>query len=1077
MKTITTILACLFIFGMDASNNQLKLRMCGNGHYDEIVLGFDPAGSTTFNPELDAWKLFSSVHTVGQLYTQCAPSEPLSVYAMPLSALDTTIDLYTLIGQSGTYTLAGTELSPFAAGQGIFLEDKTTGQQFDLRNGQVVTVVLPVIALNSPSAFRVHFKKPAVLPLSVSTFVSDSVCSGSSYIFPDGTLLDNIVSTSIYTSHFTAADGSDSAIVTTVSAMPVYNIAVSATVCSGDSYTFPDGTYMDAISASLTQVSHLHTSTGCDSLIVTGVTVNPSYYISDSVVVCNGSRYTFPDHFSRIVYSAQSPVVHTSKYKTVAGCDSLLITTLIVPAVNTQAVSVVVCPGSSYSFPDGTVQDTIYSTLIQTSHFTSAAGCDSSIVTTVNPGSLTADSVFASVCSGSSYSLPDGTVLNAITSNSSYTSHLLSSGGCDSLVVTSLTVNPVYHLQETVSVCRGSNYIFPDGFSMVCRTPQKTADGDVQAAIEENRMRGNFHTSYLKTVLGCDSIINITLIPLPASVNAPVSDSVCSGSGYTFPDGTTQYSIYAATTHTSYFQNINGCDSSIVTNLSIRTPYQIAVSVIVCSGSSYTFPDGSTQDTISVPVVQTSHFTSTQGCDSAIVTSLTVNPVYSQASYASVCSGSSFTFPDGSVLDSITSTVFHTSKFQSISGCDSLVISTVSVNPVSVQSVSVSVCSGSGYTFPDGSVQSGITSALVQTSHFQSVAGCDSSIVTQIFVHPVSNQSVSVSVCSGSSVLFPDGASQDTVTVAFLHTSYLQSTSGCDSIIVTSVSVIQPSTLNVSAFVCMGASYTFPDGSTEDNITTTMQHSSILHNQSGCDSVIVTLLSVNSLPVVTISSNNTTLCAGSNLSLNGHGALAYAWSDGVTNGVAFIPAASQRYYLTGTDVNSCTDTASIAIVVNSLPVISYLFDFADTVCQYAGNQHLCYASPVGGIYSGAGVSGVTFNPLVAGVGRHMITYSYTDANACSTAVSDTVLVVPAILTGIAPLAGVSKLSIYPNPSSGSITVISSGILNVISIYSAAGELVYSSKSVSAEQTIDLSMLSAGAYVLEVQGKHYRIIRD
>jgi len=41
------------------------------------------------------------------------------------------------------------------------------------------------------------------------------------------------------------------------------------------------------------------------------------------------------------------------------------------------------------------------------------------------------------------------------------------------------------------------------------------------------------------------------------------------------------------------------------------------------------------------------------------------------------------------------------------------------------------------------------------------------------------------------------------------------------------------------------------------------------------------------------------------------------------------------------------------------------------------------ASPLGGFFSGVGVSGSTFNPETAGYGYHLITYTYTDANGCT----------------------------------------------------------------------------------------------
>ncbi|MDX2442188.1 MAG: DUF2341 domain-containing protein, partial [Bacteroidales bacterium] len=47
------------------------------------------------------------------------------------------------------------------------------------------------------------------------------------------------------------------------------------------------------------------------------------------------------------------------------------------------------------------------------------------------------------------------------------------------------------------------------------------------------------------------------------------------------------------------------------------------------------------------------------------------------------------------------------------------------------------------------------------------------------------------------------------------------------------------------------------------------------------------------------------------------------------------------------------------------------------------------ARPAGGTYSGTGVSGGTFNPRLAGVGNHTITYNYTDANGCTASGSAT----------------------------------------------------------------------------------------
>ena len=53
------------------------------------------------------------------------------------------------------------------------------------------------------------------------------------------------------------------------------------------------------------------------------------------------------------------------------------------------------------------------------------------------------------------------------------------------------------------------------------------------------------------------------------------------------------------------------------------------------------------------------------------------------------------------------------------------------------------------------------------------------------------------------------------------------------------------------------------------------------------------------------------------------------------------------------------------------------------------------ASPSGGTFSGTGItdaSNGTFNPAVAGVGTHTITYDYTDGNGCSNSATTDVVV-------------------------------------------------------------------------------------
>ena len=89
--------------------------------------------------------------------------------------------------------------------------------------------------------------------------------------------------------------------------------------------------------------------------------------------------------------------------------------------------------------------------------------------------------------------------------------------------------------------------------------------------------------------------------------------------------------------------------------------------------------------------------------------------------------------------------------------------------------------------------------------------------------------------------------------------------------------------------------------------------------------------------------------------------------------------------------NVCGDGAvsSLPIVLNSVPVL--IFPAISPVCVSAPPFPLI-ATPAGGIFTGQGVTGLSFNPGVAGNGLHTITYTYTDANGCSNSIPGSVMV-------------------------------------------------------------------------------------
>jgi trimeric autotransporter adhesin len=87
---------------------------------------------------------------------------------------------------------------------------------------------------------------------------------------------------------------------------------------------------------------------------------------------------------------------------------------------------------------------------------------------------------------------------------------------------------------------------------------------------------------------------------------------------------------------------------------------------------------------------------------------------------------------------------------------------------------------------------------------------------------------------------------------------------------------------------------------------------------------------------------------------------------------------------------NCTGSTTQTVIVNPLPVVS-ISGLAAAYCADAA-QTVLVGSPAGGVFSGSGMSGSAFNPAMAGVGIHAVTYTFTDGNGCSNSVTQSVTV-------------------------------------------------------------------------------------
>ncbi len=178
----------------------------------------------------------------------------------------------------------------------------------------------------------------------------------------------------------------------------------------------------------------------------------------------------------------------------------------------------------------------------------------------------------------------------------------------------------------------------------------------------------------------------------------------------------------------------------------------------------------------------------------------------------------------------------------------------------------------------------------------------------------------------------------------------------------------------------------FTPASTLDYVVTGTDSIGCMRN----DTVTVT---VNTLPNVSAGSDQT-VCIGASVTLAGSGAATYSWDNSVTDNVAFTPATTTTYMVTGTDANGCQNMDMVDVIVNPLPTVS------------AGNdQTVCAGSSV--TLSGSGVvsytwdNNVTDNTPFTPASTNTYNVTGTDANGCSNTddVIVTVNLLPIVFAG------------------------------------------------------------------------------
>ena len=696
----------------------------------------------------------------------------------------------------------------------------------------------------------------------------------------------------------TATAGTSTCVATTavtVNAAPTITVN-SSTICPGASATLTAG---GASTYTWSPATGLSATTGVS------VTANPAVTTTYTITGTSVSGCTATATSTVTIGGSLTPTVNSPSI-CVGGS-----TTLTAGGATTYTWS----PATGLSATTGaSVTANPVSTTTYT--VTGASGACTGTVTsvvTVNPlPTVTVNS--ATICPGSSttltaggattYSWSPATGLSAtsgisVTANPAVTTTYTivgTTGTCTSSATSTVTVNPTPTVTvNSATICPGSSTVLTaGGASTYAWSPATGLSATTGASVTANPVITTVYTITGTSVGGCTATATSTLT-IGGSITPTVnSATICAGSSATLTAaGATTYTWSPATGLSA----TNG--ASVTANPATTTTYTITGASGACTGTV-----SSVVTVNPLPTVTVNAATICIGSSTTLTAGGATTYSWSPATGLSSTTGASVTANPSTTT---TYTVLGTTAT-----CTAQATSLVTVNPLpTVTANAGTICGGSSAT---------LTGAGASTYTWSPATGLSSTTGTSVTASPVSTTNYTI---TGTDVNGCVNVGTTTVTIVTNPTVTVNTATICLGQQTATLTAAGATTYTWSP--ATGLSSTSGTSVTANPATTTTY--TITGASGTCTSVATTIVTVNTLPVVTV--NTGTICIGQQTAtLNAGGASTYSWapSTGLSStigaSVTGNPTTTSSYTVTGTDINGCVNTATTAVTVNPLPTIT-----------------------------------------------------------------------------------------------------------------------------------------------------------
>ncbi|MDD3107412.1 MAG: hypothetical protein PHP65_06415, partial [Bacilli bacterium] len=248
---------------------------------------------------------------------------------------------------------------------------------------------------------------------------------------------------------------------------------------------------------------------------------------------------------------------------------------------------------------------------------------------------------------------------------------------------------------------------------------------------------------------------------------------------------------------------------------------------VICSGENYLENGFSLINPTSGTYTQ--NLLTSLYCDSTVVLNLTVNPVYNEEIYETVCN--SYTWNNQNYTESGD----YIQYFQTVAGCDSTVTLHLTVNYPTTNEFSEIACDSYSWN------NQVYTESGDYIQHFQTVAGCDSTVTLHLIVNYSTTNEFSVTACNSYSW------NNQVYTESDDYIQQFQTVAGCDSMVTLHLTINNSTIYEFYETVC--DSYTWNN----QVYTQSGNYPQQFIAANGCDSTVTLYLTVNYSSIVEFS--------------------------------------------------------------------------------------------------------------------------------------------------------------------------------------------------------------------------------